>query len=254
MLSMVHLDPSALLVLLVIGVALYVQNLTGFAFSLLFLGFVGVFDLLSIPVAANAATIITLVQAAFFFRQEGLDRDWKVVRPALVPAVLGVAAGAALLSWLGNSQLMALRFLLGAVIVTAAVTMLVEARKRTALSGAPVFRFAGLLSGVMGGLFSAAGPPIVYLLYRQPLPLRVVRHALFLMFAVIQLMRFVYVMAMDSMEVLSVAYAALSIPLAFLITYLANRYPLPLNPRAINRLAAALLVATGLSLSLSAFR
>ena len=246
---MVHLDPSALLVLLVIGVALYVQNLTGFAFSLLFLGFVGVFDLLSIPVAANATTIITLVQAAFFFRQEGLDRDWKVVRPALVPAVLGVAAGAALLSWLGNSQLMALRFLLGAVIVTAAVTMLVEARKRTALSGAPVFRF-----GVMGGLFSAAGPPIVYLLYRQPLPLRVVRHALFLMFAVIQLMRFVYVMAMDSMEVLSVAYAALSIPLAFLITYLANRYPLPLNPRAINRLAAALLVATGLSLSLSAFR
>ena len=103
---MVHLDPSALLVLLVIGVALYVQNLTGFAFSLLFLGFVGVFDLLSIPVAANATTIITLVQAAFFFRQEGLDRDWKVVRPALVPAVLGVAAGAALLSWLGNSQLM----------------------------------------------------------------------------------------------------------------------------------------------------
>ncbi|MDO8770078.1 MAG: sulfite exporter TauE/SafE family protein [Burkholderiaceae bacterium] len=251
---MVHLDPSALFVLLGMCVALYVQNLTGFAFSLLFLGFVGVFDLMPISVAANAATIIALVQTAFFLRQEGLGSEWKVVRPALVPAVLGVVAGAALLSWLGNSQLMALRFLLGAVIVMAAVTMLLEVHKRSTLSGAPVFRVAGLVSGVMGGLFSAAGPPIVYLLYRQPLPLRVVRHALFVMFGVIQLMRFVYVMTWDRMETPSFVYAAMSIPLAFLVTYGTSRYPLPLQLPTVKRLAALLLVATGLSLAVSAFR
>lgn len=204
--------------------------------------------------AANATTIIALVQTAFFFRQEGLDRDWNLVRPALAPAALGVAVGAALLSWLGNSQLMALRFLLGVVIVGAAVTMLLEVRKREHLSGAPVFRAAGLVSGVMGGLFSAAGPPIVYVLYRQPVPLRVVRHALFVMFAVVQLMRFIYVMVVDRIEGMAFAYAAMSIPLAFLITHAAGRYPLPLKPRAVNRLAAVLLVATGLSLAVSAFR
>lgn len=251
---MAHFEPSALLVLLVMSVALYVQNLTGFAFSLLFLGLIGIFDLLPIPVAADATTIIALVQTAFFFRQERLDSDWKVVRPALAPAVLGVVAGAALLSWLGDSQLMALRLLLGAVIVMAAATMLLEVRKRSALSGASVFRVAGMASGIMGGLFSAAGPPIVYLLYRQPLPLRVVRHGLFVMFAVVQLMRLVYVMVFDRMEVLSFAYAAMSIPLAFLITHAASRYPLPLNPRAVNRLAAWLLVATGVGLLQSAFR
>lgn len=240
------------LVLFVLVLSLYVQTITGFAFSLLFLGFVGVFELMPIAVAADAATLIALIQTAFFLRQEGVGSEWKLIRPAVFAAAPGVAMGVALLYWLGETQRLVLQMLLGVVIVTAAALMLIEVRKQSSPSGSQTFRVAGLLSGIMGGLFSAAGPPIVYLLYRQPLALKAVRHSLFLMFGAIQSMRLIYVLVGGHLEVRSIVFAGLSVPLAFLVTHFASRYPLPLSAFAFKRLAAVLLVATGLSLVISA--
>ena len=92
-------------VLLCITLASYVQSLTGFAFGLIFLALVGVFDLIPVGVAANAVTLITLSQTYIYFREYPLTDDWRVIRPAIWPSLGGVVAGLALLFWLSDSAL-----------------------------------------------------------------------------------------------------------------------------------------------------
>lgn len=156
-------------VLLCITLASYVQSLTGFAFGLIFLALVGVFDLIPVGVAANAVTLITLSQTYIYFREYPLTDDWRVIRPAIWPSLGGVVAGLALLFWLSDSAL------------------------------------TGLLAGLMGGMFSTAGPPLVYKLYRQPLSLPVIRQALLVMFGLSQLVRLGIVLIMGQFTPASIA-------------------------------------------------
>jgi hypothetical protein len=199
-------------VLLCITLASYVQSLTGFAFGLIFLALVGVFDLIPVEVAANAVTLITLSQTFFYFREYPLTDDWRVIRPAIWPSLGGVVAGLALLFWLSDSAL------------------------------------TGLLAGLMGGLFSTAGPPLVYKLYRQPLSLPVIRQALLVMFGLSQLVRLGIVLIMGQFTPASIAYAVLALPLLFVVTRYNRRYPLKLSPVAVSRVAAGLLLMAGTSL------
>jgi hypothetical protein len=199
-------------VLLCITLASYVQSLTGFAFGLIFLALVGVFDLIPVGVAANAVTLITLSQTYIYFREYPLTDDWRVIRPAIWPSLGGVVAGLALLFWLSDSAL------------------------------------TGLLAGLMGGMFSTAGPPLVYKLYRQPLSLPVIRQALLVMFGLSQLVRLGIVLIMGQFTPASIAYAVLALPLLFVVTRYNRRYPLKLSPVAVSRLAAGLLLMAATSL------
>ncbi|WP_305335161.1 hypothetical protein [Hydrogenophaga sp.] len=199
-------------VLLCITLASYVQSLTGFAFGLIFLALVGVFDLIPVGVAANAVTLITLSQTYIYFREYPLTDDWRVIRPAIWPSLGGVVAGLALLFWLSDSAL------------------------------------TGLLAGLMGGMFSTAGPPLVYKLYRQPLSLPVIRQALLVMFGLSQLVRLGIVLIMGQFTPASIAYAVLALPLLFVVTRYNRRYPLKLSPVAVSRVAAGLLLMAGTSL------
>jgi Mn2+/Fe2+ NRAMP family transporter len=61
--------------------ASYVQNLTGFALGLIFLGLVSVFHLLPISVAGNAITLMTLVQSALYLREHLLTPKCIKVTP-----------------------------------------------------------------------------------------------------------------------------------------------------------------------------
>ena len=106
----------------------------------------------------------------------------------------------------------------------------------------------GLLAGLMGGLFSTAGPPLVYLLYRQPISQRVVHQSLFLLFAIGQVVRLAFIGVSGSFTWRSLLYIALSLPIVFLVQGLHRRFPLSLSPRLTTRLAAALLVVAGMGL------
>ena len=52
----------------------------------------------------------------------------------------------------------------------------------SSLSAKPFFFGSGLIGGLFGGLFSAAGAPIAYLMYRQPLAISVIRSSLLAVF------------------------------------------------------------------------
>jgi uncharacterized membrane protein YfcA len=247
--------PDPVVYLLFIGctaIATYVQNLTGFAFALILLGLVSVLRLASVADAANAATVLTLINAGVYFRLHGLTPQWRIMRPALPTSLIGVAVGVALLAWLSGNAVHWLRGLLGLSIVACAVLLLVHTKPRAQLSGSGPFALVGALSGLMGGLFSSAGPPLVYHMYRQPLDRIVVQHCLVLMFAVNQVLRLVLVVASGKFSLKSVAFSACAVPAVYLVTRLHHRHPPTMSMDTVRRIVSGLLMVAGGSLIASA--
>src|SRR5690606_34912783 len=91
--------------------------------------------------------------------------------------------GYALLGWLAGAQADLLRLVLGLIII---VSSLQPARTPDPLarkSGGASFMVFGAIAGLMGGMFSTAGPPLVYHFYRQPMGLVTIRETLVTVFA-----------------------------------------------------------------------
>jgi uncharacterized membrane protein YfcA len=240
-------------VLLCIALAAYVQNLTGFAFGLIFLALVGVFDLIPMDVAANAVTLITLSQAFIYFREYPLTDDWRVIRPAIWPSLAGVVAGLGLLFWLSDSALYLLKIALGFSVVGSAALLVMRFEPKSQIDPPASFALTGVLAGLMGGLFSTAGPPLVYKLYRQPLSLLAIRQALLVMFGLSQIVRLVIVVITGQFTQASAVYALLAVPLLVGVTWGNRRYPLKLSTKAVSRVAAGLLLMAGVSLIATAW-
>lgn len=239
-------------VLLCIALASYVQNLTGFAFGLIFLALVGVFDLIPIKVAANGVTLITLCQTFIYFSEYPLTEEWRVIRPAIWPCLAGVLAGLTLLYLLSDSTMYMLKIALGFSVVASAGLQVMRFEPKEKIDPPESFFFTGVFAGLMGGLFSTAGPPLVYKLYRQPLSLPAIRQALLVMFGLSQLVRLVIVLISGQFTLASFAYAVLAVPLLFGVVRGNRRYPLKLSPMTVSRIAAGLLLMAGVSLIVSA--
>jgi hypothetical protein len=231
-----------------VALAAWAQHLTGFAFALILLGLVGAFDLAPLADAANAATLLTLFHAAIQFRRQPLVPQWRIVRPTLMASLAGVAIGVGLLSWLGGQAVQALRALLGVAILACAGLMLLRTAPRPALSGQRGFALAGAVSGVMSGLFSSPGPPLVYHLYRQPLERHVVHQCLLLVFTANAALRLALVLAAGRLSGRAVALGACAVPAVWLVNQWQHRWPTPLGADGVRRLVAALMVMAGLAL------
>jgi hypothetical protein len=90
------ITPGNALFLVFVTLAVYAQNLTGFALALILLGLVGATELFPLPDVVNVASIITLVNAALFlYRRRALRLErplWPVLLSSMAGTVVGVAA------------------------------------------------------------------------------------------------------------------------------------------------------------------
>ena len=236
-----------------VGLATYAQNLTGFAFSLILLGLVSVFDIASVNDAANAATVLSLINAWTYFRARPGPVPWQLMKPALNGSTVGVIVGLMLLVWLSGSAVSWLRGLLGVSILICAVLLMLQGKPLPAVSGRTSFALIGGLSGVLGGLFSASGPPIVFHMYRQPLDRELVRRALLLMFAFNSLVRLVIVVPTGHFSWHSALLAGCAMPVVYAATRLHHRLPNKLQPRTLQWLVAGLLFVAGVTLLATAW-
>ena len=104
----------------------------------------------------------------------------------------------------------------------------------------------------MAGMFAAPGPPLVYLLYRQPLSLARIRESLMVVFGLGTGLRLLIVVPTGQFSLFSLQLAAEALPVVFLVTsFAAHRAP-PLPPTLFKALVCALLVGTGVSMSIGA--
>ncbi|MCC8396871.1 sulfite exporter TauE/SafE family protein [Paraburkholderia sp. MMS20-SJTR3] len=232
---------------LCVALATFTQSLTGFAFGLVLLGLVAVFHLAPLPVAANVVTVMVLANAALLVRRmPPLPR--KMIAPTFGSSLVGVALGAFLLAWLSDNAIGVLRFVLGIAILACSVLLVVQTKPRAQMSGAGSFTFYGVLSGVMGGVFASAGPPMVFHLYRQPLDRLVVRDTLVLIFAVNAVLRLFIVLQQGRFGADSLALSLEALPVVLIVTWLARRYPPGWSPAAVRRVVFVLLACAGASL------
>lgn len=246
-------SPTSLaLYLLCVAIATFAQTLSGFAFGLVFLSLVASFDLASVADAANVATVLTLANAWAYFRAHRQPVPWPLMKPAILTSCVGVGGGLVLLHWLSAGATTALKLLLGVVIVLCALVLLRRGAVRATLAPPRQFAVAGLVSGLMGGLFGTSGPPIVYHLYRQPLALDVVRRGLLLMFAANALTRIALNVPTGGFSLRAVLLSAIALPLVQVLTRLALRLQPHVPANVLRWGVAALLVATGGSLALGA--
>lgn len=237
-----------------VALATFAQNLTGFAFGLILLGLTASLHVASVADAANAAMVLTLVNAWVSFRSQRLAPPWRLMRPTLLGSTVGVAAGVALLGWLSGNAVAWLRGLLGLSIATCAGLLLLQAGTRQRPSTPAAFAGVGLLSGLLGGLFSSSGPPLVYQMYREPLDRDLVRQALLLVFAFNSLVRLCLVVPSGQFSAHALLLAACAVPVVYGVTRLQIRYPTHLRPATLKALVAGLLLAAGASLLVSAWQ
>lgn len=237
--------------LLCVAVAAYAQTLTGFAFGLILLSAVALFDLVPVTEAANAAMVLTLVNTYSFFRTDRKAPPWQLMRPALLTASVFVVAGVFLLMWLSSQATHWLKIVLGVVITGCALLLMLQSKPRSTVSSPTAFGVAGGFAGLLGGLFGTSGPPIVYLLYRQPLEYQVVRRALLLMFATSAGLRLILVLISGTFTLRSLLLCLFAIPIVHGITTFTAGRPIPVSTRTLRMGVSCLLVVTGMLLVVS---
>lgn len=233
---------------LLAAVASFCQNLTGFAFALIFVGAAGALQLLPIPEAANIATVLSAVNGVVYLRSHPFEPRWDLLRPLFTSGIAGVGIGLALLAWLSGHTLHGLRIVLGVSIIACAVLLLARSRPRATPSPPGMLWGVGLVSGVLGGLFSTAGPPIVYHLYRQPLSPMLVRQCLVALFTVLALVRLAVVGSAGALSWHALGASALALPVVTAVTWWQARHPLQLPLALVRWMVCSLLLAAGASL------
>lgn len=236
--------------LLCVALATCAQTLTGFAFGLILMGLVGMLEIVPLADAANVASVLTLVQASVVLRGSRKALDLAALRDTVTGSGIGVVAGVLLIGWLSANVVLVLRVLLGLTILACAATMLVRVAPLRERSSRGSFRAFGLVSGVMSGLFSSAGPPLVYQFYRQPMGPVAIRQTLVMVFAFNSLLRLALVVPSGQFSLRALWLCLLAMPLVTVLTWLVQRHPPDWSARTVRMIVCALLVLAGLSLVL----
>ena len=204
-------------------VATLAQGLTGFAFVLVLLGLAGLFQLAPVTDLANVATTLAVLGAAAMLRTSLRHVDRTAYREAVAGSAPGVLAGVLLLQWLSANVMTVLGVLLGVTIFACAITMLRPGNVLPVRSSGIWFGGFGLLSGLLGGLFSAGGPPLVYHFYRQPMAMEALRATLVAALTTMSVMRIVVVLATGQFSLLALKMILLAAPAVLGTSWLLRR-------------------------------
>lgn len=242
---------SHLLFIAFVALAVYAQNVTGFALALILLGLVGVTDLVPLPDAANAVTVLIIVNALMFFYRRRAARIERAILPAVAASLLGALAGMALLTYLAANAYEVLRMILGFSIVICALLLWRATAPLNEPSSAGYFTVIGSLSGVLGGMFSAAGPPLVYAVYRQPWPIERIQESLIFSFAAGAVLRLIVMGASGQFSDLAMTLTLEAIPVVLVVTAITATHSPPISKAALKNIVCALLICSGAGMLLS---
>ncbi|MBV7502292.1 TSUP family transporter [Achromobacter sp. ACM05] len=243
-----------LLFLACVALATYAQTMTGFAFGLVLLGLSGVFQLASVSEVANVVSVLSLVNAGVTLLRAKPQVNWSLLTPAAVSSLAGVGVGVAALTWISGSMAVLLQLLLGVTILACAILLVTRTQPLAQLSSRTSSVFFGGVSGVLGGLFSSAGPPMVYHLYRQPLPLATIRNSLLILFSLNATVRLALVTVQGAFMVSSFWLSVQALPVVIGVTWFARRYSTENSMKKVKRMVFVLLLAAGLGLIVPATR
>jgi uncharacterized membrane protein YfcA len=240
--------------ILIALLAAFCQNLTGFAFGLIFVGLTGALQIISIADAANIACILSIANNLVYLSKSPNISFGPLIKPMLISSMVGLVLGFISLSWFTDHGFNTLRLILGLSIFASAIALFLINTNTRKISGKYSTWTAGFLTGILGGLFATPGPPLVYHLYSQPLDKELVRQYLFIVFSLTSAARLVIALFTDELTINAVILSAIAFPAITVTTLLQLKYPINLSRRVAQLLVTALLLATGLGLIYSSLK
>lgn len=246
------IEPEVVALLLCITFGTYFQTVTGFGVGMIVMGAASGFALAPLPVVAAVVSLMALVNSAVALHGRFNLIDWPAARAVLIGVVPAIVAGVLLLDYLSAAAADVLKLLLGAVITLSGVIFSLRPTPRETRSSNPSFLVSGVAAGLFGGLFGMSGPPVIFHFYRQPMAPATVRAMLMLIFAFTSATRTVFVGLQGGLTRDVWLLSALAVVLVTLATIAGRRYPPPIKPRAMRRLAFSFLILIGLGLMASA--
>jgi len=212
------------------------------------LSLVGSTSIVPLPDAINAVSIINVVNATFFLYRRRPFKLQPEFRWVIAGSVAGYFLGMGALTLLASRAFGALQTLLGVSIIVCALLLWRAAKPYAAVSRAGSFALVGGISGILGGLFSSPGPPLVYMAYRQPWPIKTIQESLVFSFGVGAALRLVVMGLSGQISKQAVLLGVAALPIVFIVTGLAaNRRP-PCSRETLRHVICALLAFAGIGM------
>lgn len=243
------LDVSSLLLLVFFALGSYIQATTGFAFGLIVVSSVSALGLAPIETTAFVVGVLSLINASIgLYGGDWRHMNRKALMGFLSTCLPATIVGVWLLSYLGDNAIGVLQVLLGLSIVLSSLVMMLQRQQPRGSSSTAAFSVSGVIGGLMGGMFSTFGPPITFMMYRQPDSQATIRATLLSVFFCTALFRVSSVVVSQPIEPSTLLLCVLGFPVVVLMTILAKKYPLPVSSRFMRFFAFTLLLFSGMSL------
>ncbi len=241
-----------ILFILLASLGSFVQALSGFALGLIVLGCTALLELAPIPFTAAVISLISLVNGSWVLARHPRAIQWPSVGWTVLTLLPAVGVGLALLALLDSRVPDQLRQLLGAVILLAGIVLMLRPHPRVQPSGRLATLFFGGVAGLLGGLFSTAGPPVVYHFYRQPWTPQAIRSTLLTVFVLSTIARISWQTARDELTSSMLLTALYCVPPVIVAAQVGALLAPRISPIPMRRFAFALLALTGIGLILPA--
>ncbi|RTQ97288.1 sulfite exporter TauE/SafE family protein [Halomonas nitroreducens] len=227
------------------AIAGYFQTVTGFGLGMIVMGATSGLDVAPVASVAAVVSLMMLTNSAVALPGKLKHIDMPVIAATVLGIVPATVVGVLLLDYLSGSAASVLRIALGLLVCYGGLSLVLRPRQRETLSSRTSFFISGVLSGLCGGLFGIAGPPVIYQCYRQPLAPVAIRNMLILIFAATSGMRTLFVALKGALDLEILTLTAWAIPVVALATYAGRRWPPRLTPIAMRRLAFVTLLLIG---------
>ncbi|WP_043994355.1 sulfite exporter TauE/SafE family protein, partial [Moritella sp. PE36] len=173
----------------------------------------------------------------------------RIVIMTVLGMLPGLIIGLALLEYLSGSFNDMLQTILGVAIIGAGISMILKSpHKERKASKQGAFFCAGTASGILTGMFSMGGPPLVYIFYRQPFTLNLIRLYLLSIFFVSSISRITMVGIQGGLTTDMLLFSAVCIPVVLSVSWVAKHYPPPISLDNMRKIAFFMLMIIGLSL------
>jgi uncharacterized membrane protein YfcA len=235
---------------ILLGFATVLQTLSGFGFGLMVVSSFTLFNLLPLTATTFLISVLGLVNSTSIVLKNVHLIHRKAFTLVLIGGIPFIAVGYALLEYLSAGLSVWLNILLGLAILTCCLLLIVK-RSQSAASGKGWgFLVSGALGGILGGLFSTFGPPVVFQCYRQSWSLNEVRYTLLAIFSVTALIRLAMVPFGTLPDHTTVVSTLFAIPLILIFTRIGRLLAARVEPSVVRLLAISTLALSGLTLIL----
>ena len=242
---------SVLSIFACVCVAVVMQSLSGFGFGLIVVASFTLFDLMPLTMTTLFVSVLGFVNSVGIVSRNLTTVNWPSVKLMLMTGFPFMVIGFALLEYMSQGLVMILNITLGICIILCCLMMWFTKTQKTQASRPFSFLIAGGLGGLLGGLFSTFGPPVVFNCYRQPWSIQTIRSTLLAVFSVTALFRITLAFFGTWPAREFWIMILFSVPLVVMMTTVGQKIANWVNPAFIRPLAAGLLCLSGVSILLT---